>query len=301
MPIVRFHLPASKTDVRAIGTAREHGCSRGRVPSPSCPVHSAWDQLTFLRQHFPDKWQLGRPSADLPLFPAARGTACTKEAMTATIVHTAALLGVEVAAPGGSERVSGHSLRATGAQGLAAAGVDTWAIELLGRWGSDAVRGYIRDARLASAASMARRVADALPLEDLVRRIMEEQAAAVPAVVDIAVPRQMPAAGSPPMDLEVPLAAAVALAQAAARPPPEELKLVANSVSKVVHRVAVGPGDGVASSWIAACGWRFGLALHADVLAVPGPPADYRLACALCSPEVQRARFEALTTASAGQ
>ena len=68
--------------------------------------------------------------ASLPLFPTARGTACSKEAMSATILHAAELLGVELVAPDGSERVSGHSLRATGAQGLAAAGVETWAIEL---------------------------------------------------------------------------------------------------------------------------------------------------------------------------
>ena len=58
--------------------------------------------------------------------------------MTSAIVQAATFLGVELAAPDLSERVSGHSLRATGAQGLAAAGVDTWAIELLGRRGGEA-------------------------------------------------------------------------------------------------------------------------------------------------------------------
>ena len=103
------------------------------------------------------------------------------------------------------------------------------------------------------------------------------------------------------MNLEAPLAAAVAIAQATTRSPSEVPKLVANTVSKVVHRVAVGPSDGVASSWTAACGWRFGLALHADVLAVSDLPADYRLVCARCLPEARRARHEALAAASAGQ
>jgi len=147
VPQVRFHLPASKTDVSAAGTAREHGCSCRGSPVPSCPAHAAWDHLTFLRERFPDRWQAASPPFELPLFPTELGTVCAKDAMAATIIHAAILLGVELASPDGSERVSGHSLRATGAQGLAAAGVDTWAIELLGRWGSDAVRGYVRDVR----------------------------------------------------------------------------------------------------------------------------------------------------------
>ena len=83
--------------------------------------------------------------------------------------HAASLLGVELAAPDGSERVTGHSLRATGAQGLAAAGIDTWAIELLGRWGSEVVRSYIREARLQGASTMARRATSSqLHLEQFV-------------------------------------------------------------------------------------------------------------------------------------
>jgi hypothetical protein len=50
--------------------------------------------------------------------------------MTGTICQAATYLGVELAAPDGSERASGHSLRTTGALGLAAAGVGTWVIGL---------------------------------------------------------------------------------------------------------------------------------------------------------------------------
>ena len=46
-------------------------------------------------------------------------------------------------------------MRATGAQGLARRGLDPWSIQLLGRWGSDAVRGYIREAQFESAARSA--------------------------------------------------------------------------------------------------------------------------------------------------
>jgi hypothetical protein len=58
----------------------------------------------------------GVPSQDLPLFPAADGSVVSKEKMTDTIVEAARRLGLPVIALDGSARVSGHSLRATGAQ-----------------------------------------------------------------------------------------------------------------------------------------------------------------------------------------
>ena len=66
-------------------------------------------------------------------------------------------------------------------QGLSIAGLDVWAIQLLGRWGSQAVLGYIREAPLASAprwaleASTSASVVGTLPsitLEDLLSRLM---------------------------------------------------------------------------------------------------------------------------------
>ena len=66
--------------------------------------------------------------------------------MCDTIIHAAGLLRVPLVSADGSERVTGHSLRSTGAQGLAGRGLDPWAIQLLGRWGSDAVRLYLREA-----------------------------------------------------------------------------------------------------------------------------------------------------------
>ena len=68
--------------------------------------------------------------------------------MAKTIAHAATSLHVPLSAPDGSERVSGHSLRVMGAQGLARLGWDLWAIQLQGRWPSDVVKHYVRDAHL---------------------------------------------------------------------------------------------------------------------------------------------------------
>ena len=72
----------------------------------------------------------------------------SKSAMVATIQRAASFQGIPLRAPDGSEHVSGHTLRVTGAQGLAQRGWHLWAIQLMGRWGSEVVRQYLRDAPL---------------------------------------------------------------------------------------------------------------------------------------------------------
>jgi hypothetical protein len=140
--VFRWSLPASKTDTEACGVARAHGCNCDGKEAASCPYHAISGQLARLKKLFPRRWSDEGPDDDLPLFPALDGSAVTKERMTATIVEAARRLSVPLASPDGSSRVSGHSLRVSGAQGLSRAGIDVWAIQLLGRWGSDAVLGY---------------------------------------------------------------------------------------------------------------------------------------------------------------
>ena len=290
VPQVRFHLPASKNDLMAVGTAREHGCACHGTPVPFCPAHTAWDHLSFLRDRFPAFWQADSTPLDLPLFPTSSGTACSKDAMTSTIIHAANLLGVELASPDGSERVSGHSLRATGAQGLAASGVDTWAIELLGRWGGDTVRGYIREARLADASAMASRVKEAVSLEALVNRILDDRAQARSA--DDGVQAAAPAAE---LLQAAPLASEVSAAQAT--PEAQSTVFVLNSVTGVAHRVAIGFDEASPTEWVSACGWKFGLSTWRAgpvQLARTDLPRAPHLLCARCLPVARRCAMEAL-------
>ena len=67
--------------------------------------------------------------------------------MVSNIVHAARWLGVSDR-PDGSERVTGHSLRCTGAQGLVHLGWRHDAVQLQGRWQSSTVKRYTRDAAL---------------------------------------------------------------------------------------------------------------------------------------------------------
>merc|ERR1712194_741824 len=107
-------------------------------------------------------------------FPTSDGKVISKERMTETIVESARLLGVALASADGSGRVSGHSLRATGAQGLARAGLDVWAIQLLGRWGSTSVLYYIREVPLELSASWASRAVQQRSLNDMLRALASE-------------------------------------------------------------------------------------------------------------------------------
>ena len=174
-PVASLELPASKSDVAALGVRRAHACiCGGSRPRADCPVHSAWDQRLLLAKMFPSMHQEGAASMALPLFPTARGTAPTKRAMTETIVMAARLLGVPLSSADGMNRITGHTLRPTGAQGLAKMGLDMWSIELLGRWGSKAVQRYVRDATVSEAAARARAARMHVNLKDLIAQIKPE-------------------------------------------------------------------------------------------------------------------------------
>ena len=153
--VAKLHLPASKNDIEALGVGRSHACCCASLPpwrevnEGACPAHLIFEQMGFLKDRFPGRFTAeGLPDWELPLFPTAGGTVVGKEAMTRTIELSATALGVDLAAPDGSERISGHSLRVTGAQGLLAYGWHLWAIQLMGRWGSETIRKYLRESPL---------------------------------------------------------------------------------------------------------------------------------------------------------
>jgi len=300
----RWHLPSSKTDQRAMGVARTHECSCPDSPDPGCPVHAIWDQLLWLQRTFPDRWRSGVADISLPLFPTVAGEFVKYEPMVRTIQAAAVLLGVPLSAPDGSERVSGHSLRSTGAQGLARRGAELWTIQLLGRWGGSSVQLYVREAQLDRASALAARPSStslAELIEDVTRRVLQQVSEGLPTAESIAaaVKSLSPAPSSvmagpsiqePLTDvieramLEPPSASGSASTSAGS--PSSELacRVVVNQASGCCHRVLLGPPGTAVSRWVAACGWRFGLSprsafsLHAVI------PPDIRARCCKCNP-----------------
>ena len=163
-------LPASKTDTAAMGAARAHPCICGSGrPRADCPVHALWDQLLGLRRRFPEHHRQDQPLDSLPLFPTAAGKVVSKAAVVQTILEAANRTGQEKTNADRTLRLSGHTLRATGAQHLARRGLDLISIQLLGRWGSSALLSYVRGAAVSVEAARARGGGSSQTVRDLTR------------------------------------------------------------------------------------------------------------------------------------
>lgn len=131
---VAIRLGVTKTDIQGRGAVRAHTCVCATSPSwcAICPACTLRRQFRKRLRETPDR--------SAPLFPGVEGSATTKRPTVA------AMREVAKSTTDGSE-VDGHSMRRTGAQLMAAAGVQPWQIEWFGRWGSSAIRAYIEDAR----------------------------------------------------------------------------------------------------------------------------------------------------------
>ena len=93
-----------------------------------------------------------------PLWPTVVGGFTTKEAAARTLKELAALTGTP------ADLITGHSCRVTGAQAMAVAGVEVWAIQAFCRWDSAAVLGYVRSAHLSVSYELSAKVAKGLEL-----------------------------------------------------------------------------------------------------------------------------------------
>jgi integrase len=236
--VVNLLLPASKADSQAMGRVRGHCCTCHLAPRVLCPACALREQREFAEN-------LAAGSSSAPLFPGRDGGAASKAGCAQTFVAAARLFGLQLVSYNGAPRFTGHALRATGAVHLAAAGVELWRIQLLGRWGSDAFKVYLRDAP----ASMLHSIA-----LDALRPSATEQGSEIP-ISAAALPS--PAASRPAFPLPAP------------RPedfeheatPPEadsEADTVFNRTSGVLHCIANAAGTH--EQWRTTCGWRFGLA-----------------------------------------
>ena len=284
-PLVRWHLPASKTDAEARGVARAHGCCCIDGVLASCPYHAISMQLDRLRRLFPSRWEGDAPDLDLPLFPALDGSTVTKDKMVSTIVEAAVRLQIPLAAPDGSARVSGHSLRVTGAQGLSRLGIDVWAIQLLGRWGSSAVLDYIREVPLELSASWARRAAQAVSLEEMLRSRSSAAGSSSTPSLTIARPSPLPSSAACLLQGTA-LEGALDEAERAAcvqATPIEACKFVASPSGKW-HRLSFVGLAGASAGWSAACGWRFAGSLASLATDLP-PQLCHKFFCSRCFPE----------------
>ena len=191
-----------------------------------------------------------------------------------------------------NEHVTGHSMRPSGAQFLARAGLDTYTIQILGRWGSNTVEQYVREAVVSEAASRARAsqlartldhmagdVAAATSMDrfdrDQVREwvrqafvedkgLTEEIAKSLVDMVSARVHSSVLQAGRPDPAVggRSDSSSEASEGDAPGDPPPAGQPQydteVSNHKRKRRHRILVGPPTLETLYWITPCGWRFG-------------------------------------------
>ena len=275
LPLVRWRLPASKNDQEALGVARAHGCNcDGSLGS--CPWHALRLQVDRLRRLFPERFVGEQPAMDLPLFPKSNGQVVDKEAMTETIRIGASRLGVPLEASDGSARVSGHSLRVSGAQGLARAGVDTWAIQLLGRWGSATVLEYVQAVPLELSSAWARAAARRKSLDE----VLSDRRGAPPLHAEhdppAAAPRELPQA---------------LVVEELASLPEVVTDIFVLSDGGIWHRVPASGRSGPSAAWSTVCGWKYASKESRSSERLPDTLVFKQL-CARCLPDRRAALKE---------
>ena len=279
---VRLCLPVSKQDQSAKGCNRAHRCICLLQHDTGCKAQGSSSELLFTRLqrckcvtgynplcvfHALLDLALALRSARLweptgPFFCDARGGELSKGA----VVRLARALATQLhgdALPDWSgpavQAWAEHTFRVSGAQMLAMSGVDQGLIQLLGRWGSDAVLRYIQEAPLADTSVAARAVS----------QNSSSSGAAVP-------PVQQPPPCNPLTD-QVRVLVKDALTQQCAAS-----VFVLNPKSKLAHRPSSTEGTSDSAFWLSACGrWRYGNKSHTRNPAVP--PGYSK--CKTCFPE----------------
>ena len=149
---VKLVMSVSKNDPRALGCSREWGCvceDSRRPNARTCPYHAAAELLHEVTDRFGQESR--RPG--FPLFPTSSGVAASAKVMLEVILVTAALLGEPLKNKYGQNRHGNHTWRALAAVLMAALGMDTNKIRMMGRWNCSIVLHYTRDAPLADMAS----------------------------------------------------------------------------------------------------------------------------------------------------
>ena len=149
---VTLRLPQSKTDPKAEGKERTHGCCCNEQGGRAiCPYHVIADQVAYCEALVGDR----REAQDQPLFPKVGGGACSKQGWAKAMrLLTARHETPQECAARGSHALTGHCARRGGAQFLARF-LLFFVVQIYGRWGSDAIRRYVEDSPLEYAASFA--------------------------------------------------------------------------------------------------------------------------------------------------
>ena len=268
---VSWNLPASKTDVRALGEHRSWGCICDAARSPACPYHTAKDHIQHMQMRFP--FVQGTGSRSLPLFPNESGGFITKNLAVRTIQEMARAIGDVPDDNTGIDRYGGHSLRTGGAHMLAATGLDSVKIQALARWRSPMVAHY----------------AGLAPLKAVTEDFKDKASASGPSVRNNhnALLKQLESMAN---NIE-----ALLLREAALEMAIDDLKTtstltyIMNAVSLKWHLASPSTDGTSSATWKSPCGWHYGVGSYTTACRIPDAVCSNML-CERCLPELRSHR-----------
>jgi outer membrane murein-binding lipoprotein Lpp len=186
-----------------------------------------------------------QPGIDTPLFPAAGGGAPSKASVVSTFEALGSLLGQPLVSETGIRMFGGHTARVTGAQALAAVGVEINKIRILARRSGESILRYVADAPLKSLRS------DLFTLTARTAAV-SASSSATPAAVSTRLRKLEAALSTLRMDVDAQAGDVVALATGFART--DDRVFIQNTVTATVHLARSLDGGH------ASCGWRFATA-----------------------------------------
>ena len=256
---VTWHFPRSKTDTKAEGVSRTHGCcctSSGeallpelplrQAPHPLCPFHCAIAYCQW--------WALQTKSTDGPLIPGNLDEPVPHAHICKQIAVAVRQVGVDLRSARPCDVhtatiAAEHALRVLGAQFMCRMGIDVYMIQLMGRWGSSAILRYIQDAPLQRQIWVASNAIAALSTQHTQSCVASS--AATPG-------QALPIADHAQLDMA---AAATALnedvAPGVASDTSPQCHMVVNTVTAWLHKVEKGFDLSESFLWRTHCGWKF--------------------------------------------
>ena len=267
---VTLCLPVSKVDWQAKGCRRTWSCICEL--GYHCPVH-------ILRKYDEGLRKEGRRTG--PWILSNTDGRCTKSAMVNMIREAVVASGGTAKDAEGGWMVTGHTFRVTGARTLSAWGLDPITIQLLGRWGSSAVLGYLAETPLLS---FSERLSNRSNLHHLTPGHIQATDIDGQAMTDARLERdslrgEIVMLKNKVSDLTTSLDG---VSQALEAKQMKEVWWVLNDTSKVLHEAVVDLST-PPSTWKTACGWKFCGQPKITTFREP-PPIETGRKCPRCMP-----------------
>jgi len=260
-----WHLPVSKTDVRAKACTRSWGCTCSLNAATVCPFHRMVDYFGVLAKFL--KLDINDLDKASPLFPDFKGKVITKPGAVQGMISVLSSAGIETRTCGGKNRFGGHSMRVTGSRFWISRGLEVYKVQIFARWGSSVILRYVSD----------------IPIANLTKDL--NRASASCSVV-AHVPPTQPAPALLNKHIIDALEQIEALkAEVARLVQSEKPSFVQNTASHAWHKVLRGGSRYPPMYWKTCCGWPFGFLPH---LVAPACPDSEHTVCNRCFPRVVR-------------